>query len=307
MKLTELPKPIPANDEILVRVWATTVNRTDCAILTATPFVQRFFTGLLKPSSPIPGTDFAGTVEAVGKKVTGYGLGDNVWGFSDLGLASQAQYMCVSAKSAILKMPEGIDHFHAVACAEGAHYAYNCINKLKVEAGSRVLVNGASGAVGSAALQMLVALKCKVTAVSGTKNIETMRRLGADTVIDYEKDDFTKVAEGPFNLIVDAVGKSRFRACKPLLSHSGVYISSELGPGNENLILPLTTRLKNGQRVIFPFPSNVLRSMKYVQELVILGKFKPLIDRTYPMEEIKDAYQYVMSGSKTGNVIITYE
>lgn len=307
IEIKKLPRPIPGADDLLVRVWATTVNRTDCAILSGTPLVQRLFTGLFKPSCPIPGTDFAGTVAAVGKEVKDFAVGDNVWGFNDNGLASQAQYLCVSNKQAVLKMPPGIDHFQAAACAEGAHYAYNFINKVKVSEGERVLIIGATGAIGSAVLQMLVAMNCEVTAVASTAKLELIKSLGAKTLIDYQKEDFVAVAEAPFALILDTVGKSSFNACKSLLTNNGVYMSSELGTRAENLYLSLITRMSKGRKVIFPFPSNIKGSMQYVQNLILAAKFKPMIDRSYPIEDIEQAYRYVLSGKKTGNVVISYE
>ncbi len=307
LNLSELPKPIPADDELLVRVRATTVNRTDCAILTGSPLIQRLFTGLIKPSCPIPGTDFAGTVEDIGKEVRNFDIGDHIWGFHDTCLASQAQYLCISEKQPVLKMIKGIDHAQAVACAEGAHYAYNCINKTKINRGDRVLVNGATGAIGSAALQMLVDLGCEVTAVASSRNSELVSMLGAIEIIDYEKEDFTLKARGGYDLIIDAVGKSRFKNCKALLRDHGVYISTELGPRNENILLALRSKFSSGKKVIFPFPSDIRGSLNYIQNLLEKGNFQPVLDRTYPMENIRDAYRYVLTGMKIGNVIISYE
>ena len=306
IQIETVEKPAPGDHEILVKVYATTVNRTDCSILSGKPFVIQFFTGLGKPKSPTPGTDFAGIIEAVGKKVTAFQVGDRIWGFNDTGLASQAQYMTISEKEAILKIPEHVTFEQAVASAEGAQYAFNFINKVDIKPGQKVLVNGATGAIGSALVQILKSMTVEVTAVCGTQNIARVASMGADKVIDYQKADFTKL-EAQFDFVFDAVGKSTFGRCQPILKPHGIYISSELGPHSENLNLPLLTKIRGGQKVIFPFPSNIKRSMLFMQGLLEKGQFTPLIDKQYPLEKIGDAYEYAASGQKTGNVIITYQ
>jgi NADPH:quinone reductase-like Zn-dependent oxidoreductase len=306
LRLQELPVPQPKEREVLVRVRATTVNRTDTGILLGKPYLIRAFTGLFKPRSPIPGTDFAGDVEAVGSQVTAFKPGDRLWGLNDEGIASQAQYMVVRHDQAILTIPASITYAQAAASAEGAHYAINFINKIKLQAGQKVMVYGATGAIGSAAVQLLKALDLYVTAVCATPYVDRVKALGPDRVVDYLKEDFTQDTER-YHYVLDAVGKSRFRTCKPLLLPGGIYVSSELGPGWENLFLPISTRFSS-KRVIFPFPSNRKRSLGIVQDLLEKGRFKPLIDdHTYPMENIADAYRYALSGQKIGNVIISYE
>uniref|UniRef100_UPI00404A9580 NAD(P)-dependent alcohol dehydrogenase n=1 Tax=Fulvivirga sp. TaxID=1931237 RepID=UPI00404A9580 len=298
-------KPVAKPNEVLVRVHATTVNRTDCGILLGKPYLIRAFTGLLKPSSIVPGTDFAGQIEEVGSQVKNFVLGDKVWGLNDEGLASQSQYMTIRSDQAISKIPGGKTFTEVVACAEGAHYAYNFINKVNLRTGDKVLVYGATGAIGSAAVQLLKYFDVYVTAVGNTKNIEMMHSLGADKVVSYETSDFTK-DENRYSFVFDAVGKSTFGACQTLLEPNGIYISSELGPNAENLYLPIVTKLRGGKRVIFPIPSNCKRSVNLMTQLLSEGKFKPVIDKTFQIEEIKDAYSYVMSGQKTGNVVVTY-
>ncbi len=305
LKIKELDIPIPKDDEILIRVYATTVNRTDCGILYGKPYLIRLFTGLLKPSSMIPGTDFAGQVEAIGKKVTTFKVEDKVWGLNDEGLSSHAQYMVIKEKKAVMKMPDTMTYDEVVACAEGAHYAFNFINKVTINKGDKVLVNGATGAIGSAAVQLLKYYDAIVTAVGNTKNMDLIKSLGADKVYNYEKEDFTKDTD-KYPFVFDAVGKSTFGKCKPLLTPKGVYISSELGPNAENLYLPITTKIKGGKRVIFPIPSDCKRSLLMMNQLIEKGAFQAVIDRKYDMHDIKDAYYYVESGQKTGNVIINY-
>ncbi len=306
LELKEIKQPIPKNDELLIQVYSTTVNRTDCGILRGKPFLIRFFTGLLKPAAQVPGTDFAGQVVAVGNAVKDFKVGDKVWGLDDEGLSSHAEYMVIQESRGVAHMPENISYEEAVACAEGAHYAYNFVNKVKFSEGDKILVNGATGAIGSAALQILKSRNMYVTAVGNTKNLELLKSLGADKVYNYEVEEFTEVDGEKYNFVFDAVGKSTFGKCKKLLLPNGVYISSELGPNAENLYLPLLTKLKGGKRVIFPIPQNCRRSVIYISDLISKGKFRAVIDRRYEPEAIKEAYGYVESGQKTGNVIVNF-
>ncbi len=312
LKIKDVDKPTPNDNEVLIRVYATTVNRTDCGILWGKPFIIRFFTGLFKPKSPITGTDFAGKIESVGKNVMSFKIGDKVWGFNDEGLGSHAQYMKISKDKALTTIPDNITYEQAAASAEGAHYAYNCIKKVKIRSGQKVLVNGATGAIGSAAVQLLKYFEANVTAVCNTKNIELVKSLGADKVIDYTNEDFTKDDE-KYNFVFDAVGKSSFAKCKPLLQSGGIYISTELGPYWQNTYLPLITAMGNlpgrqaGKKVKFPIPKDCKGSILFISNLIEKEKFKPVIDRKYPLEKIDEAYKYVASGQKTGNVVITLE
>ncbi len=303
IEISGVEKPAPLQNQLLVRVHATTVNRTDCAVLTGKPFIMRFFTGLFKPKSPVPGTDFAGEVVAVGDGVTQFKTGDRVFGFNDQGLASQAEYMAIAEKAAVAKIPDGIDFYRAAASLEAAHYAYNFLNKVKPSAGQQVLVNGATGGIGSALVQFLKHFGVTVTAVCNTKNIALVSSLGAAKVIDYQKEDFTRLGE-QFDYVFDAVGKSTFGKCKPLLKAGGIYLSTEPGPGGQNLFLPLWTALFSRKKVKFPLPTDIPRSIRFISELLVSGEFKPVIDRKYPLSQVAEAYAYVMTGQKTGNVIL---
>ncbi len=307
LRIIDIPKPETKENEVLVKVYCTTVNRTDCGILTGKPFLIRFFTGLFKPSSLVSGTDFAGEVVGIGNKVSSFKIGDRVWGLNDEGLASQAEFMVIKEKKAIVLIPNNIPYNEAVACAEGAHYAFNFINKVKLKKEHKILINGATGAIGSAALQLIKSQGIKVTAVGNTKNIELIKSLGADKIYNYEKEDFTEIDDEKYDFILDAVGKSSFGACKKLLAPKGIYISSELGPGAENLYLPLITKLKGGKRVIFPIPSNCTRTLNSMNALLEQNKFKSVIDKEYDMKDIAKAYEYVMTGEKTGNVVINFK
>jgi|SaaInlV_200m_DNA_3_1039701.scaffolds.fasta_scaffold00259_6 NADPH:quinone reductase-like Zn-dependent oxidoreductase len=313
LQLRDIKTPAPNDNELLIRVFATTVNRTDCAMLRAKPFIMRFFTGLLKPKSPILGTDFAGQVEGVGKNITSFKVGDKVFGFDDQGLESHAQYMTISKEKAIAVMPQNISYEQAAASTEGVHYAYNFINKVTIKRGQNILVNGATGAIGSALIQLLKNLDLNVTAVANTENIELVKSMGVEKVIDYTQRDFTK-DDTKFDFIFDAVGKSSFIKCKPLLVPGGIYISSELGWMAQNIFLAIITpiitkifRQKGGRKVIIPIPSDCRRTVLYIKKLCEEGKFKAVIDRDYPLEKIAEAFRYVETGQKTGNVIVTME
>ncbi|PWD99761.1 NAD(P)-dependent alcohol dehydrogenase [Marinilabilia rubra] len=303
LSIRETERPNPAPDEILVRVKATTVNRTDCGILWGKPFIIRLFTGLMKPASPIPGTDFAGETEAVGSEVSKFKTGDRVLGFSDNGLASQAEYMTIKETQPVIHMPESLSFEEAAACSEGAHYAVNFINKVPLTEGCKVLVNGATGAIGSAAVQFLNYRGAIVTATCRTNDVKLVESLGAGRVIDYTANDFTNDHE-KYDFIFDSVGKSTFGACKKILKSDGIYISSELGPGAQNPLLAVITSFRKGQKVKFPLPSNIPASLDFIVDLVQKGQFRPLIDRTFSLEQIREAYEYVAGGQKKGNVII---
>lgn len=300
-------KPVPGNGEVLIRVHATTVNRTDCATIRAIPFFARIITGLFKPKKQIPGSEFAGEIVAVGKNVSTLKVGDKVFGFDDQGAESHAQYLTIKQDKAITT-PDNVSYKQAAASSEGAHYAYNFINKVDLHKGQNILVNGATGAIGSAAVQLLKYFEVNVTAVCGTKNVELVKSLGADKVIDYDKQDFTK-DEQKYNFVFDTVGKSSFFKCRHLLQPGGIYISSDLGFMAQNMFLPLLTSvikpLLGNRKTASPVPGDVSRSLSLIKKLIELGKFKPVIDREFRLEQIVDAYKYVEKGHKTGNVVVT--
>lgn len=304
IQIEEIDQPVPLDNELLIKVHATTVNRTDCANLTAKPFIMRFVLGLFKPRKPILGTDFAGTVKAIGKNIQSYKINDRVFGFTDMGLESQAEYLTLEPKGNLLTIPGNIDFKQAAASLEGAHYAYSFIHKVTVKPGQNILINGATGAIGSALLQFVNQFDVKITATCNTKNIDLIRSLGADKIVDYTKEDFTKDSE-KYDFIFDAVGKSTFGKCKSLLKDKAIYISSELGPYSQNPFLALFTSFGSKKKVIFPVPFKVQKTLPFIKDLLEKEKFKPVIDREYSLLEISKAYEYVMTKEKTGNVIIT--
>ena len=304
IKIESIDKPIPKDNEVLIKVYATTVNRTDCANLTAKPFIMRFVLGLFKPRKTILGTDFAGKVESTGKNVKSFITGDKVFGFNDTGSESQAEYVTTTVENLFL-IPEKIDYKQAAASLEGASYAYTFIHKVNIQSGQNILINGATGGIGSALLQFVRQYDVNITATCNTNNIQLIESLGADNIYDYTKKDFTKEND-KYDFIFDAVGKSTFGKCLSLLKEKGVYISSELGPYSQNIFYPLLTSILS-KKVIFPIPYSKQKTIPYISNLLEKGKFNPVIDREYALEDISKAYEYVIKGQKIGNVLIKIE
>ena len=312
VRIAQVEKPTPRDNELLVKVHATTVNRTDCGIRGPHPFLIRLFYGLARPRAAILGSEFAGEVEAVGSGVTTFEVGDRVFGFNT-GLrgthgefGAHAEYMVIPENGALTTMPANVTYDEAAPCSEGATYAHSLITTAKIRSGQTVLVNGATGAIGSAAVQLLKSLGVSVTAVCATENIELVRRLGADRVIDYTAEDFTK-DDQKYDVVLDAVGKSTFGRCRRLLQPRGLYLSTDGGPFFQNLILILVTPLFGGKKVMFGFPRRSQETMKHFKELIESGKFKPVIDRKYSLDEIVEAYAYVERGQKVGSVVISVD
>lgn len=303
LKVSELAVPEPGDLEVLVKVKATTVNRTDCGVLTGYPLAIRLFTGILKPKLVVTGTDFSGIIVAKGKNVDRFEIGDHVYGFHDVGIGSHAEYVVVPIKRAIMRKPVHLSFEQAAASIEGAHYAYYFLNKLALTPDTKVLVNGGTGAIGNAAIQFLRYRGVQVTATCDTKFVKAIESLGVKRVIDYTVEDFTQIGE-QFDYVFDAVGKSSFGKCKRLLKPKGVYISSELGPYWQNLWIGLVFPLLRGKKIKFPIPFSIVESLQFIDQLLHLGHFNPLIDRHYLFSEISQAFHYVMSGQKRGNVII---
>lgn len=302
IKIESVPIPTVGNSEILIRVMATTVNRTDCANLMAKPFFMRFMLGLFRPKKIILGTDFAGEVVAIGQDVSTYVLGDKVLGFLDAGASSQAEFTVASVEDICL-MPPNCDFKTAAASLEGATYAHAFVHRVSIRPRHRIMINGASGGIGSALLQLLHAHHVHISVTCDTKNMELMKSLGADDVYDYTKIDFTSITN-KFDFIFDTVGKSTFRKCKPLLNPGGTYVSSELGPWCQNLFLPVLTYWST-KKVVFPIPFDRKVTLPYIVELLARREFVPVIDLEFDLEDISRAYEYVHSGQKTGNVVIS--
>ena len=305
LSLRDVPIPRLKPDELLVEVHATSVNRTDCGFLRAKPWVIRFVSGLFKPKAQILGCEFAGVVVAIGSEVKDFSAGERVTGFKDddHGLGGHAQYTSIPESAMVARIPNDCDFQTAAVALEGAHYALHGIRAANVSAGQAVLVNGATGAIGSAAVQILKAMGARVVAVCGTEHIATVQSLGADRVIDYQSEDFTECGE-LVDLVCDAVGKSNYFDCRKLLNADGAYTSSELGDYCQNPLLALWTSKFSRRKVLFPIPENSRLDAEYLCQLMQDGHYKPLIDRTYPLEETRDAVRYVETGTKIGNVVI---
>ena len=300
LSIQEVEKPTPKDDEVLVKIHATTVNRSDYHVLTGKPFIMRFFTGLFKPKLAVTGSDFAGQIQATGKNAKLFKVSDKVMGFIDIGSQSHAQYLIIP-ETKVIFTPSNVTYEQAVACLEGAFYALSGIQRIRPEAGQNALVIGATGAIGSSYVQFLKIRGVDVTAVCGAQHSQLVKSLGARKIIDYKTEDFTKDIER-YDIVLDAVGKSSFTKCKHLLKAKGIYASSQ-----PNLIQALVTPLLGGKKVIFPIPKNLIANLKFIKDLVEEGNFRAVIDRTYPLDKIADAYTYVATGQKIGNVIITME
>ena len=302
--IQEVVKPTPKNNEVLVKVFATSVNRTDCGFRSGKPYIVRFFSGLLKPTQTILGSDFAGEVEAVGKAVKTFKKGDAVFGFHPDIFGAHAQYICLPEDASFTEKPKNLNYEEAAAICEGAHYAMNYLKEIDFTKQNILLINGATGAIGTAAVQLAKYFGADVTAVSNTKNRELVKSLGAHTVIDYQKEDFTQSGE-KFDVVLDAVGKSTFFKCKKMLNKGGLYFSTEFGPYCQNIILPLWTKFFGDKKMLFPIPRHSKKEVIFFKELIEGGHYKPVIDRSYPLEQIREAYHYVETGEKTGSVVIT--
>jgi len=298
LTVKDIDPPTPKANEVLVRVHASTVNRSDYHVLTGKPFVMRFFTGFFYPSVSVTGSDFAGQVEATGRNVKRFKVGDKVMGFIDMGAKSHAQLLTM-AETKVTSMPRNVTYQQAVACLEGAFYALCAVQKIKPSTRQKALVIGGTGAIGSSFVQFLKYYGVEVTAVCGFENNELVRSLGASRTIDYRTEDFTKSDE-QYDFVLDAVGKSNFAKCKHLLKPSGIFSSSQ-----PDFVNGLITSVKSGKKEVLAIPKDLMKNLDFIRDLVESGKFIPVIDREYSLEKIVDAYKYVASGQKIGNVVIT--
>jgi NADPH:quinone reductase-like Zn-dependent oxidoreductase len=301
LSIKEIDKPAPKGDEVLVKVYASSANRTDYHVLTGKPNFMRLFTGIPKPGLTVTGSDFAGQVEAIGPTVTSFREGDKVMGFGGVFcIGSHTEYITFSESKGIVPLPGNITYEQAAACLEGTYYAAAGINYLKPTEGQKALVYGATGAIGSADVQILKYYGLYVTAVCAGEHADLIRTLGADKVIDYKTQDFTKDEER-YDYIFDAVDKTGFLKCKPLLKEKGIYCSSG---GFEYLAWSLITKVTGGKKVLFIPPKDIKGNLEFIKKLIEEGHFRPLIDRIYLLDKIAEAFTYVGTGQKIGNVII---
>jgi len=302
LRLEEVERPVPRDDEVLVRIHATTVTRTDCGMRGPEPFFVRIFTGLLRPKRRILGMELAGEVEAVGAAVSEFEVGDEVFGVK--GFGAHAEYVCIRESAALAHKPPGMTFEEAAAVSDGPSIALACLKRADLHEGRSILVYGASGSIGTAAVQLAKHFGAHVTAVCDTKALELLRSLGADEVVDYTQEDFTKNGE-LYDVVFDAVGKHSFRRCRRSLKPGGIYIETDLGFMWHVPALALLTRWIGDKRVTLPIPKYAKEDVLLVKELIEAGRYRPVIDRTYPLKDVVEATRYVETGQKTGNVVLT--
>lgn len=300
LSIQEVEKPVPKDDEVLIKIYAVTVNRTDYAILWGKPSFSKIVTGWPKPKITTTGSDFAGVIEAVGAQVKMFKVGDRVMGFSGMGCKSHAEYITFPEAKGISTIPAQLSFEQAAASMEGAFYASVGMKHLQPHSEQKALVYGATGAIGSATLQFLKERGVYVTAVCGGENKALVKSLGADKIYDYKTEDFTKDNER-YDFIFDTVLKKGFFKCKHLLKKKGIYSWSD---GLINIPLALITPLFGGKKVVFYIPKDVKEGIHFIKEMIEKKSFRPLIDRNYSLDNIVEAFEYVGSGQKIGNVII---
>jgi NADPH:quinone reductase-like Zn-dependent oxidoreductase len=302
LRLEEVRQPVPKDDEVLVKIHATTVNRTDTALRAAEPFASRFITGLLRPKRKILGSELAGEIEAAGTAVTEFEAGDQVFGVNPWKFGTHAQFVCMRESASLAHKPAGTTFEEAAAVCDGAILALGCLRPTGLRKGKAILVYGASGSIGTAAVQLARYFDADVTAVCNTKNVETVGSLGADRVIDYTREDFTKNGQ-TYDVIFDAVGKHSFRRCQGSLNRGGFYLATDLW---QNLVLALWTSRIGDKRVVFPIPPRYTKEdVLFLKQLMEAGEYRAVIDRCYPLEQVIAATRYVETGQKTGNVVLT--
>ena len=304
LEIRQVHKPEPKAGEVLIRVHATTVSRTDCGMRRPHPQFVRLFAGLLRPRRTILGMDFAGVVEAVGEGVASFNPGDRVFGLSPDVYGAHAEYLCLPETAAMAVMPVGVAFGEAVVC-EGAWYADTNLQALGLKPGHSILIYGASGAIGTAAVQLAKSYGAKVTAVVATRHLDLVKSLGADRVIDYTAEDFTQIGE-TFDVVFDAVGKTTYFRCRRMLKPKGAFAATDLGPWCQNPLLTIGSAITGSRRVLFPLPqaANAKAFVEFLKTRMDAGEFRAVIDRKYPLDAVADAYRYVETEQKTGIVVI---
>lgn len=301
LQLKDVAKPAPKENEILLRIKATAVNSGDVRLRKADPFAVRLFFGLLKPKITILGSTFSGEVESVGKQVKRFNMGDQVFGHTDMRFGAYAEYICLQEDWSLALKPAGISHDEAAAIPFGGVTALHFIKKAMIQANQKVLIVGASGAVGSAAVQLAKSYGAIVTGVCSTSNIDLVKSIGADKVIDYTKEDFTQQGQ-IYDLIFDAVNTISVSRSLTSLAKNGIMILS--AAGMNEMVQGLWISMTSKKKVITGVVSHQAADIIFLKELIESGKFKPVMDRTYPLEQIAEAHAYVDKGHKRGNIVI---
>jgi len=302
LRLEEVERPVPKDDEVLIKIHATTVNRSDCGWRSAQPFITRYFLGLRRPRRSILGSELAGEVEAVGAAVSQFEVGDHVWGVN--GFGAHAEFICMREDRPLAHKPAGLTFEEAASVCDGALIALACLRKGDLRKGRSILIYGASGSIGTAAVQLAKHFGADVTAVCNTKNVELVRSLGADAVMDYLQEDFTKNGE-TYDVVFDAVGKHSFRRCRRSVRPGGIYIDTDPGFMWHVPVLALLTRWIGDKKVTLPIPKYTKKDVLFLKELIEAGQYRAVIDRCYPLEQVVEATAYVETGQKTGNVVLT--
>ena len=307
VQIKEVEKPIPKDNEVLIKVHATTVSTVDSIFRKGKNFFARMATGVLKPKSNILGTEFAGEVESVGKDIQQFKSGDKVFGDSSITSSTHAEYLCLRGDEPLAMIPDGMSYIQASSIPYAALTALPFLrDNGKIQSGQKVLILGASGSVGTFAVQLAKYYGAEVTGVCSTANVELVKSLGADKVIDYTKQDFTQSGE-TYDIIFDTVGKSSFSRCKGSLKKPGIYLTTFIGFG---ILFKMLFTSKSKKKAVIAFTglrpaAERAKDLLFIRELLQAGKLKPVIDRQYPLEQITEAYRYVDQGHKKGNVVIT--
>ncbi len=300
---------MPRGDEVLIKIHATTVNRLDTATREANrrsgpliSLLSRLVSGLRRPRQRILGTEFAGEVDAVGAAVNEFAVGDKVFGTTGLRFGAHAEFLTMPVSARIARRPAGMSFEEAAPICDGGLNALTCLKQADLRKGRTILVYGASGAIGTAGVQLAKSFGADVTAVCNTKNLELVKSLGADRVIDYTEEDFTKSGQ-TYDVILDAVGKLTFRQSRRSLEPGGIFLPTD---GLANLIWALLTRRSGGKKVLFQIPPRQTKQdVIFLKELIEAGKYRPVIDRRYRLEDVVEATRYVETEQKTGNVVLT--
>lgn len=302
LSLADVATPAPKGDEILVRIHATAVNSADVRLRAANPSMVRLFWGLLRPKNPILGGVFSGEVVGMGPDAKRFTVGDQVFGLTSLKMGAYGEYLSISEREAIARKPENLSHAEAASLPFGGHTAWHFFKKANIQAGSKVLIYGASGAVGCAAVQFAKHFGAEVTAVCSARNAETMRAIGADHVLDYAKDDLGAL-HGQFDVVMETVARSSVRLMARLVKKGGLLIlsASMMGEALAGLFLTIFTGKHLGMGMVKAGPED----MEALAKLAAQGKFRPVIDRVMPMEQMVEAHRYVDQGHKRGNLVIS--
>ncbi len=300
LRIAERERPVPGENEVLVRVHASTVTRSDCGVRNSEYFFARVFTGLVRPKRTIAGMEFAGAVEEVGPAVTQFAAGDEVFGIKG---GANAEYVCVPEAGVIAHKPASLSFEETAATPDGALSAFTMLPSLGPIAGKHILVYGAAGSIGTGAVQVAKHLGARVTAVCATTQVELVRSLGADEVVDHLREDWTR--RGTYDGVFDAVGKSSFRKARRALKPGAAYVSADLGYMWHLPLLILSTRWLGSRRAKLGIARYRQEDVIRLRELIEAGGYRPVIDRTYSMEDVVEATRYVETGQKTGNVVLT--